>query len=157
MSKMENIEMDFLRRDESHQKKIYKLVDPNGEGELVPWMRYAMKTGDTSFIDGYFDQPSKFFSFLETKVKDFMYNGGKGKLEAVSELVKIRNQERNERLGAFARKKGKGKSEPNILVHFDQQNQEGDLMKGWLEKTMGHSITFFSSKKTRRRNERRRC
>lgn len=59
-----------------------------------------------------------------------MYNGGKGKLEAVSELVKMRNKERNERLSAFSRKKGKGKSGPNILEDFNQENNQGDLMKG---------------------------
>lgn len=32
-----------------------------------------------------------------------MYLDGKGRLEAVSELVKRRNRERNERLGAFRR------------------------------------------------------
>lgn len=63
-----------------------------------------------------------------------MYNSGKGKLEAVSELVKMRNKERNERLGAFSRKKGKGKSGPNILEDFNQENNQGDLMKGRLPK-----------------------
>ena len=63
-------------------------------------------------------------------IKDFMYNSGKGKLESVAELVKRRNKERNERLSAFARKKGKGKSGPNILDDFNQENNQGDLMKG---------------------------
>uniref|UniRef100_A0A914CEB3 Uncharacterized protein n=1 Tax=Acrobeloides nanus TaxID=290746 RepID=A0A914CEB3_9BILA len=115
---MENIEMDLLNRDDD-DKKIYKLVGKHGEGELITWMRYAMQTGDTSFVDEYID----------TKVKEFMYNGGRGKLEAVAELVKIRNKERNERLNTFARKKGKGKVEPNILQDFDQENQQGDLTK----------------------------
>lgn len=60
-----------------------------------------------------------------------MYQSGKGKLEAVSELVKRRNKERNERLGAFSRKKGRGKSGPNILEGFDQEAvNQGDLNKG---------------------------
>lgn len=63
-------------------------------------------------------------------IKDYMYNNGKGKLEAISELVKRRNKERNDRLGAFSRKKGKGKSGPNILDDFNQENNQGDLMKG---------------------------
>ena len=84
-------------------------------------MRYARKGGDYSIVDGYF----------ETSIKQAMYNAGKGKLESVAELVKMRNKERNERLGAFSRKKGKGKSGPNILDDFNQENQnQGDLKKG---------------------------
>uniref|UniRef100_A0A914C6N5 ANK_REP_REGION domain-containing protein n=1 Tax=Acrobeloides nanus TaxID=290746 RepID=A0A914C6N5_9BILA len=115
---MDEIDEVFINR-ESGAKKIYLLVDMHGGGDLIPWMRYAMQSGDGSFIEGY----------LDTTVKDFMYNGGKGKLEAVSELVKMRNKERNERLGAFSRKKGKGKSGPNILEDFNQENNQGDLMK----------------------------
>lgn len=83
-------------------------------------MRYARKGGDYSIVDGYF----------ETTIKQAMYNQGKGKLESVAELVKMRNKERNERLGAFSRKKGKGKSGPNILDDFNQEQQnQGDLKK----------------------------
>ncbi|CAD5218107.1 unnamed protein product [Bursaphelenchus okinawaensis] len=103
--------------DKNH--KLYNLVDMHGGGEMIPWMRYAMNSGDFSLIDGY----------METKVKDMMYNGGKGKLESVAELVKRRNKERNERLGAFSRKKGKGKSGPNILDDFNQEQNQGDLKK----------------------------
>ncbi|KAL3104590.1 hypothetical protein niasHT_022301 [Heterodera trifolii] len=105
---------------DKHQK-LYQLVDMHGGGELIKWMRYARKGGDYSIVDGYF----------ETTIKQAMYNSGKGKLESVAELVKMRNKERNERLGAFSRKKGKGKSGPNILDDFNQnanQNQ-GDLKK----------------------------
>lgn len=42
--------MDLLNRDDDN-KKIYKLVGKHGEGELITWMRYAMQTGDTSFVD----------------------------------------------------------------------------------------------------------
>ncbi|KAI6177878.1 Transient receptor potential cation channel subfamily V member 6 [Aphelenchoides bicaudatus] len=66
---------------------------------------------------------------METKVRDMMYNSGKGKLESVAELVKRRNKERNERLSAFNRKKGKGKSGPNILDDFNQEANQGDLKK----------------------------
>ena len=60
-----------------------------------------------------------------------MYNGGKGKVMPVSELVKLRNQERNAMLGALRRKKGKGKSGPNILDDFNQAGEnQGDLQKG---------------------------
>lgn len=65
----------------------------HGGGELIKWMRYARKGGDYSIVDGYF----------ETTIKNSMYNGGKGKLESVAELVKRRNKERNERLSAFSR------------------------------------------------------
>uniref|UniRef100_A0A914CHR5 Uncharacterized protein n=1 Tax=Acrobeloides nanus TaxID=290746 RepID=A0A914CHR5_9BILA len=113
---MEEIDEVLLNRDDG--KKIYRLVNMNGGGDLIPWMRYAMQSGDSSFIDGYMEN-----------IKDFMYNSGKGKLESVAELVKRRNKERNERLSAFARKKGKGKSGPNILDDFNQENNQGDLMK----------------------------
>lgn len=108
------------------QHPIYQLVDMHGGGELIKWMRYARKGGDYSILDGY----------LDTTVRNTMYNGGKGKLESVSKLVKMRNKERNDRLSAFSRKKGKGKSGPNILDDFNQEMNQGDLKKalkllGW--------------------------
>ncbi|XGW34986.1 hypothetical protein V3C99_018769 [Haemonchus contortus] len=106
------LSMGRLRED----MKLYKLVDMHGGGELLPWF----SSGDYSLIDGY----------METKVRDSMYNQGKGKLVTVTELVKIRNKERNERLSAFSRKKGKGKSGPNVLDEFKQEGENvGDLKK----------------------------
>uniref|UniRef100_A0A0N4Z4N4 ANK_REP_REGION domain-containing protein n=1 Tax=Parastrongyloides trichosuri TaxID=131310 RepID=A0A0N4Z4N4_PARTI len=100
--------------------KIYALVDMYGKGELITWMKYAANTGDHSFIN----------ECIESKVIKFMYNSGKGKVMAISELVKIRNQERNAMLGAFRKKKNKGKSGPNILNDFNQEGQnQGDLKK----------------------------
>ncbi|CAD5218123.1 unnamed protein product [Bursaphelenchus okinawaensis] len=131
---MGNIEGKDAKADKEKQPKVqmaqplgandrhyalYNLVDMHGGGELIPWMRYAVNSGDHSLIDGY----------METKVCDMTYNGGKGRLESVAELVKARNKERNERLGAFSRKKGKGKSGPNILDNFNQENNQGDLKK----------------------------
>ncbi|CAD5208241.1 unnamed protein product [Bursaphelenchus xylophilus] len=98
---------------------LYNLVDMHGGGDLIPWMRHAMKSGDFSLLDGY----------LEGTVRDMMYNNGKGRIESVSELVKRRNKERNERLGAFSRKKGKGKSGPNILDNLDGDVNQQDLKK----------------------------
>ncbi|KAK6033465.1 ankyrin repeat protein [Ostertagia ostertagi] len=99
------LSMGRLRED----MKLYKLVDMHGGGELLPWF----SSGDYSLIDGY----------METKVRESMYNQGKGKLVTVTELVKIRNKERNERLSAFSRKKGKGKSGPNVLDEFKQEGE----------------------------------
>lgn len=48
---MEQMDEVLLNRDDG-QKKIYRLVDMHGGGELIPWMRYAMQSGDPSFIDG---------------------------------------------------------------------------------------------------------
>uniref|UniRef100_A0A914UT89 Ion transport domain-containing protein n=1 Tax=Plectus sambesii TaxID=2011161 RepID=A0A914UT89_9BILA len=107
-------------QEDSDVQQLYKLVDMHGGGELLPWMKYTKQTGDHSVLDG----------LLETKVKIFLYNGGKGKVMAVSELVKLRNQERNAMLGALRRKKGKGKSGPNILDDFNQEGEnQGDLKK----------------------------
>ncbi|KIH62823.1 ankyrin repeat protein [Ancylostoma duodenale] len=104
------LSMGRLRED----MKLYKLVDMHGGGELLPWFRYATSSGDYSLIDGY----------METKVRESMYNQGKGKLVTVTEL------ERNERLSAFSRKKGKGKSGPNVLDEFKQEGENvGDLKK----------------------------
>src|SRR5690348_14789542 len=91
----------------------------HGGGELIKWITYARKGGDYSILDGY----------VESIIKNSTYNNGKGKLESIASLVKLRNKERNERLGAFSRKKGKGKSGPNILDDFDQEANQGDLKK----------------------------
>uniref|UniRef100_A0A914PUQ5 ANK_REP_REGION domain-containing protein n=1 Tax=Panagrolaimus davidi TaxID=227884 RepID=A0A914PUQ5_9BILA len=115
-----NIGVGGGRFTEDKEYRLYRLVDTNSNGgELLPWMRYALNTGDYSLIDGY----------LDSKLKEFMYNGGKGKLESVAELVKLRNKERNAMLGTFSRKKGKGKSGPNILDDFNQEGNQGDLKK----------------------------
>ncbi|KAK0410590.1 hypothetical protein QR680_005217 [Steinernema hermaphroditum] len=101
-------------------RRLYNLVDMHGGGELIPWMRYALNSGKHDEID----------KNIEEKVKDFMYNQGKGKVEAIAELVKRRNKERNALLGALYRKKGKGKSGPNILEDFNQEGvNQGDLKK----------------------------
>ncbi|TKR60913.1 hypothetical protein L596_028094 [Steinernema carpocapsae] len=96
-------------------KRLYTLVDMH-----VPWIRHALQKGDHTYIDKSIDE----------KLKDFMYNQGKGKMEAVAVLVKRRNKERNAMLGALYRKKGKGKSGPNILEDFNQEGEnQGDLKK----------------------------
>ncbi|GMS91670.1 hypothetical protein PENTCL1PPCAC_13845, partial [Pristionchus entomophagus] len=108
--------MGRLRED----MKLYRLVDMHGGGDLIPWMRYTERSGDHSIVD----------SYIEVKVRDYLYNQGKGKLVTVTELVKLRNKERNAMLGAFSRKKGKGKSGPNVLDDFNQEGENvGDLKK----------------------------
>ncbi|CAJ0583867.1 unnamed protein product, partial [Mesorhabditis spiculigera] len=82
-------------------RDIYSLVDETGGGILVPWIKYARSSGDFNILEEY----------LDTAVRSCMYNGGKGKLVAISELEPLR------------RKKGRGKGTPNIL---DDVNQEGE-------------------------------
>ncbi|OZC09400.1 ankyrin repeat protein [Onchocerca flexuosa] len=115
-------EGEGARKQKKSMPKLYHFVDMYGGGELIPWMKYAKDTGDSSIID----------EFIETKLKEFMYNSGKGKMVAVAELVKIRNKERNAMLSALKRKKGKGKSGPNILDEFRQEgeNQALKLLEG---------------------------
>ncbi|CAG9540766.1 unnamed protein product [Cercopithifilaria johnstoni] len=121
-------EGDGIRKQQKATPKLYHYVDMYGGGELIPQMKHAKTTGDSSIID----------EFIETKLKDFMYNSGKGKLVAVAELVKIRNKERNAMLSALKRKKGKGKSGPNILDEFQQEGEnQGDFKKA-LKLLEGH-------------------
>ena len=58
-----------------------------------------------------------------------MYNDGKGKFVPITELVAIRNKQRNAIFNALRRKKKKGKIGPNILEEFDQVHSKGDLRK----------------------------
>ncbi|ULT89463.1 hypothetical protein L5515_007978 [Caenorhabditis briggsae] len=105
----------------SENRNIYKMLDMHGGGVLIKLARQCKEFGCYDMLDAYLDQ----------EVRKFMYNAGKGKLMPIAELVKARNQERNAKLGAFSRKKGKGKSGPNILDEFDQGQAEmaGDLKK----------------------------
>uniref|UniRef100_A0A1I7U768 ANK_REP_REGION domain-containing protein n=1 Tax=Caenorhabditis tropicalis TaxID=1561998 RepID=A0A1I7U768_9PELO len=105
----------------SENKNIYKMVDMHGGGVLIKLARKCKEIDSFELLDAYIDQ----------EVRKYMYNGGKGKLMPIAELVKERNKERNAKLGAFSRKKGKGKSGPNILDEFDQAQAEmaGDLKK----------------------------
>uniref|UniRef100_A0A0N4YPQ0 ANK_REP_REGION domain-containing protein n=1 Tax=Nippostrongylus brasiliensis TaxID=27835 RepID=A0A0N4YPQ0_NIPBR len=65
-----------------------------------------------------------------SNVSEFLLNNEKGKLFAITELVTLRNKERNAKLGAFLRKKGKGKAAVNVLEGFDQADAKtGDLKK----------------------------
>ncbi|CAJ0934944.1 unnamed protein product, partial [Mesorhabditis belari] len=102
-----------------HPRDIYCLVDETGGGLLVPWIKYARSSGDYNILEEY----------LDTAVRSFMYNGGKGKLVAISELVKIRNDQRNALLGALRRKKGRGQGAPNILDYINQEQNEGGVLK----------------------------
>ncbi|KIH59932.1 hypothetical protein ANCDUO_09830 [Ancylostoma duodenale] len=95
--------------------KLYHMVDMHGGGEMMTMMRYAKATNDYSFVDHY----------IKTRISDFLLNNEKGKLFAITEL------ERNAKLGAFLRKKGKGKAAVNVLEGFDQADAKtGDLKKG---------------------------
>ncbi|KAL3984588.1 Ankyrin repeats (3 copies) family protein [Acanthocheilonema viteae] len=105
---------------ENDQPRLYQYVDIHGGGDLIPFMWQAKNSNDFSQIN----------DLIDSKIKNFMYNSGKGKMVAVSELVKIRNKERNAMLSALKRKKGKGKSGPNILDDFNQEGEnQGDLKK----------------------------
>ncbi|VDN94906.1 unnamed protein product [Brugia pahangi] len=107
---------------ENDQPRLYRHVDIHGGGDLISFMWLAKNSNDFSQIN----------ELIDSKIKNFMYNSGKGKMVAVSELVKIRNKERNAMLSALKRKKGKGKSGPNILDDFNQEGEnQGDLKKGF--------------------------
>ncbi|PAV57531.1 hypothetical protein WR25_04828 [Diploscapter pachys] len=102
-------------------KQIYKIVDMHGSGTLIRLIRECKTTNNYTLIDAY----------IKDSLQPYLYNAGKGKIVAITELIKIRNQERNAKLSAIARKKSKGKSGPNILDELDQQNANaGDLKKG---------------------------
>uniref|UniRef100_A0A7E4VKI6 Ion_trans domain-containing protein n=1 Tax=Panagrellus redivivus TaxID=6233 RepID=A0A7E4VKI6_PANRE len=102
------------------EKRMYNLVDESGGGILMPWVKYGLKTKDFSILE----------EFCDTMVKYFMYNDGSGKFVPVSELVMIRNKQRNAILSMLRRKKGKGTVGPNILEEVDQSAQiKGDLSK----------------------------
>ncbi len=58
-----------------------------------------------------------------------MYNGGKGKLVSIVDLIVVRNRERNAMLSAIRRKKRKGKSGPNILDNFKQDGDNREHMR----------------------------
>ncbi|KIH64187.1 ankyrin repeat protein [Ancylostoma duodenale] len=99
---------------------LYSLVDEHAGGLLAPWIKYSRSSGDYSILEEY----------LDTAVKSYLYNGGKGKLVSISELVKRRNKQRNAQLGALRRKKGRGKSGPNILDDINQDRLDAsDFLK----------------------------
>ncbi|PIO61028.1 hypothetical protein TELCIR_17462, partial [Teladorsagia circumcincta] len=101
---------------------LYLLVDEHAGGILAPWIKYSRSSGDYSILDEY----------LDTAVKSYLYNGGKGKLVSISVLVKRRNKQRNAQLGALRRKKGRGKSGPNILDDINQDRLGADdFLKGY--------------------------
>ncbi|VDM51810.1 unnamed protein product [Angiostrongylus costaricensis] len=100
--------------------KLYDMVDLHGGGEMMTMMRYAKATNDYSFVDHH----------IKTRISEFLLNNEKGKLFPITELVTLRNKERNAKLTAFLRKKGKGKAAVNVLEGFDQNDAKtGDLRK----------------------------
>ncbi|VDL82597.1 unnamed protein product [Nippostrongylus brasiliensis] len=109
---------------------LYLLVDEHAGGILPPWIKYSRSTGDYSILEEY----------LDTSVKSYLYNGGKGKLVSISVLVKRRNKQRNAQLGALRRKKGRGKCGPNILDDINQDRLDAsDFLKGTLKVLDGAS------------------
>ncbi|KAI1708286.1 transient receptor potential cation channel subfamily V member 6 [Ditylenchus destructor] len=88
---------------------LYQMVDKYRGGDLINIMKDCQKYADFSRADWY----------IQNVVINSMYNEGKGRVESIAVLVQRRNKERNDRLAAFKRKKGKGNSGSNILAEFD--------------------------------------
>ncbi|KJH49702.1 ankyrin repeat protein [Dictyocaulus viviparus] len=123
---------------------LYLLVDEHAGGILAPWVKYSRSSGDYSILEEYLDTAVRNSDY----VKAYLYNGGKGKLVSISVLVKRRNKQsyerrlvysmaeitvmchRNAQLGALRRKKGRGKSGPNILDDINQDRLDpSDFLK----------------------------
>lgn len=82
-------------------KELYHWVGLTGGGELVQLTKLARWTKNYKDLD----------HAIETEVKKFLYNGGKGKKIPIAELVKIRNKDR----------------EKSMKISKDKQKRANDL------------------------------
>lgn len=134
-----NVLSGLKKAQDTKNNRLYTLVDYKGRGDLSDWMKFALSSGDFNIVDELLAVNLKLFILknvdktvneLQAKVSKFLYGGGKGQLVPISDLIKLRNTERNAMLGALRRKKGKGKSGPNIFEGVNQAQMQGDMMKG---------------------------
>uniref|UniRef100_A0AC35U5N4 ANK_REP_REGION domain-containing protein n=1 Tax=Rhabditophanes sp. KR3021 TaxID=114890 RepID=A0AC35U5N4_9BILA len=99
---------------------VYTLIDNHGNGVLTRWLRNNKNVNNKEAL----------FKLFDKIVVPFLYKDGKGKFIPVSELVMLRNKQRNAMLGTLRRKKGRGKTGPNILDEIDiNAKSNGDFRK----------------------------
>uniref|UniRef100_A0A0N4ZC62 ANK_REP_REGION domain-containing protein n=1 Tax=Parastrongyloides trichosuri TaxID=131310 RepID=A0A0N4ZC62_PARTI len=99
---------------------LYTLIDDQGNGILSRWLASNKNLHNKKALMKLFDKI----------VVPFLYNDGNGKLIPISELVMLRNKQRNAMLSTLRRKKGRGKTGPNILDEIDFNAQSnGDFRK----------------------------
>lgn len=92
-------------------KELYHWVGLTGGGELVRLTKLARWTKNYKDLD---------FA-IETEVRKFLYNGGKGKKMSIADLVQIRNKDREKsglkasKVGVLQKAKGQAQSEVSML------------------------------------------
>ncbi|CEF60086.1 Nanchung [Strongyloides ratti] len=99
---------------------LYTLIDDQGNGILSRWLANNKNLNNKEAL----------MKLFEKIVVPFLYNDGNGKLIPISDLVMLRNKQRNAMLSTLRRKKGRGKRGPNILDEIDINSQSnGDFRK----------------------------
>ena len=95
-------------------KKLYTLVALGDGGELSDLTKEAMSTKPRDY--------TKLDHAIETKVREFLYNEGKGRKVPVAELVQIRNRDREKSIKISKDKQKK----VNDLALLDMLTQQDD-------------------------------
>lgn len=95
-------------------KELYTLVALGAGGELVSLTKEAMSSKPRDY--------TKLDEAIQTKVKKFLYNEGAGKKVPVTELVKIRNRDREKSIKVSKEKQKKA----NDLAMLDMLTQQDD-------------------------------
>ncbi|KAJ8300412.1 hypothetical protein KUTeg_021931 [Tegillarca granosa] len=100
------------QQGDSGTKKLYSLVDLKGGGELVELMKRARWTKNYKDVD----------EKIQTEVKKFLYNEGRGKKVPLVELILARSKERESSKPRIGKDKQKKEKE---LAMIDMRFDEG--------------------------------
>ena len=97
---------------------VYKLVDLKGGGDLVECMKRARWTKNYKDID----------EKIQTAVKPFLYDGGRGKKIPICEIVEMRNKERQNNKPKVGNKEKQRKAKEQALLDMKFQDSEGNYL-----------------------------
>ncbi|KAK3087949.1 hypothetical protein FSP39_012710 [Pinctada imbricata] len=97
---------------------VYKLVDLKGGGELVDLMKRARWTKNFKEID----------EKIQTAVKPFLYDGGRGKKIPICEIVEMRNKERQNKAPKVGNREKQRKAKEQALLDMKFQDHEGNYL-----------------------------
>lgn len=99
--------------------KLYQLVDLKGGGELVELTKLARWTKKYADLD----------EAIKKDVKPFLYNEGKGKHVPITELVMIRNRDRQKSGIKASKDKRKSAEDRAMIDMMMQENGDGPANK----------------------------
>ncbi|XP_074641501.1 transient receptor potential cation channel subfamily V member 5-like isoform X2 [Tubulanus polymorphus] len=123
-----SINTGVKKQIQNESRPLYSLVNLGGTGELVTLMQDALSTNDYSKLD----------DAILTKVKPYLYRGGKGKMILKSKLVEGRRDERTRIYEKLATHDPREEEDEEILEYFSRPR--GLIVSSQAQKSYGQTM-----------------